>query len=622
MKSATSSFLDSRDAFGRSLASDESSSSAFTLPSLPIPLYFAASSQGNAIPGSAVAVTPLLNPTLVRASNINTNPFGIELVWDSTINSSPSSVAFQAGVVSAAQLFDNVLLDNITVNLQITNKGTTGASAGPTTGLMESYVYTTSNLASSHPADQTFAKLPNGNTIQNQPLVAVWNAQLKLWGLSVATNTPILNGFSLDGVATFGLQINSNALVGVVLHELHHALGGIPYGTAPDIFDLFRFTAPGKMLFTAGSTAPAAYFSIDNGITKLAYFGMTSDPSDFFNGTPAGGGKTVYNTSNDAFSEFYTPGSTYQYLTAVDLHLLDALGYHLSKLPVLDVNTFINGYSSNSPVVISDSASTIQASLDQLSLNTSINKIYSISATPGIEQSKPISISAAQSVNDQSILMLMSNYQDLKINITGTSNINDTIIGAAGTDTINGMGGIDTVTLNYHTTRDVIWDNSAVSSNNLVKVSGFLPTDNITLANITSSLNGLTDLFTGTEISAGTAASTLIKSTAGGSPFSVLTSADLLDITGKKFTSLALLISDLATSGAGHTYVTFGNTIASGRHILVEYNGSDGLCVAEIIQGANAAANHLAASSTGVDLIDLVGVTQHLTPQGLTIGIA
>ena len=46
-------------------------------------------------------------------------------------------------------------------------------------------------------------------------------------------------------------------------------------------------------------------------------YGQQSDPSDFLNATV---------TQNDAFAEFYTPGSTDQFLTPVDLTQLDGSG--------------------------------------------------------------------------------------------------------------------------------------------------------------------------------------------------------------------------------------------------------------------------------------------------------
>ena len=146
-----------------------------------------------------------------------------------------------------------------------------------------------------------------------------------------------------DGSATFATDINSNLLVGVALHELTHALGrvpyGPPYGSQPDIFDLFRFTSPGTRLIDGGSTAPAAYFSIDGGYTKLADFGQNSDPSDFLNSGVQGG--------NDPFNEFYT-GSTLQSLSTVDKEILDALGFHISA----PVTTVIEAFGSTSLVEV------------------------------------------------------------------------------------------------------------------------------------------------------------------------------------------------------------------------------------------------------------------------------
>ena len=157
-----------------------------------------------------------------------------------------------------------------------------------------------------------------GHSIQRQSNVAVWNAQLKLWGILGANDTT-----TDDGSATFATDINSNLLVGVALHELTHAMGrvpyGPPYGSQPDIFDFFRFTAPNNRLINGASTATAAYFSVDGGNTKLADYGQTSDPSDFLNSGIQG--------SNDPFNEFYG-GSTIQSLSTVDKEQLDALGFH------------------------------------------------------------------------------------------------------------------------------------------------------------------------------------------------------------------------------------------------------------------------------------------------------
>ena len=117
-----------------------------------------------------------------------------------------------------------------------------------------------------------------------------------------------------------GTQIPANLLVGAALHELTHAMGREP-GVGP--FDLFRYTSAGNHLFTSGSTAVPAYFSIDGGNTKLADFGQSSDASDFLT--------TGVQGSNDPFDEFYN-SHTIQNLTNVDKELLDALGFNTTAL--------------------------------------------------------------------------------------------------------------------------------------------------------------------------------------------------------------------------------------------------------------------------------------------------
>lgn len=252
-------------------------------------------------PGSVIAVT--------------SGGIIINLLFDVAAMAAPQS--FRDGIQQAAAILASTISDHITVNLKIDYSGTGGgAAAGPDSGLFESYTTIKNDLIShATPGDTTFNALPAGSSVQGQSNVAVWNAQLKLWGFLGANDTT-----TDDGSATFATDINPNLLVGVALHELTHALGRVPYGPQPDIFDLFRFTSSGVRLFQGGATAPAAYFSLDGGITKLADFGRTSDASDFLNSGVQG--------STDPFNEFYN-GSTSQFLSAVDKQIIDALGFHL-----------------------------------------------------------------------------------------------------------------------------------------------------------------------------------------------------------------------------------------------------------------------------------------------------
>jgi hypothetical protein len=178
---------------------------------------------------------------------------------------------------------------------------------------------------------------------------------------------------SADGSVHFSSDISSNAIIGVALHEITHAMGRVPYGATPDIFDFSRYTNASTRLFTGGSTASPAYFSIDGGATKLADYGLNSDPSDFLNSGIQG--------STDPFNEFYSPGSTSQALSSVDLKQMVALGYHLTA----------NG-GATAPLITND-LSLVSQNLSSASLG---GHVYAI----------PVNAGPAQGINVQTI----SNY--------------------------------------------------------------------------------------------------------------------------------------------------------------------------------------------------------------------
>ena len=249
--------------------------------------------------------------------------FAINLEFDAAALAAPSS--FRTGMEQAASLLAAAIsvASPITINIQIqyNENGIAAGSAysGPSGGEYVAYSTVRSDLiANAAPGDTNFDALPTGSTIQGQSDVAVWDAQLKALGILSGTDT------GLDGLANFSSSINSNALVGVALHELTHAMGRVPYGppdgASPDIFDMFRFTSPGTILIEDQIPATAAYFSVDGGATALADYGVNSDPSDFLNSSTL--------TPNDAFNEFYSPGQTFQTLTAVDLTQIDVLGFN------------------------------------------------------------------------------------------------------------------------------------------------------------------------------------------------------------------------------------------------------------------------------------------------------
>ena len=125
--------------------------------------------------------------------------------------------SFRAGIEQAAAMLSAAISDKITLNFQIDYSGTGGgAAAGPDGGEWVNYSTVRADLVNNaSPGDTTLNALPAGSTIQGQSSVAVWNAQLKLWGLLGANDTT-----TDDGSATFATDINPSLLVGVALHEL------------------------------------------------------------------------------------------------------------------------------------------------------------------------------------------------------------------------------------------------------------------------------------------------------------------------------------------------------------------------------------------------------------------
>lgn len=198
----------------------------------------------------------------------------INLIFDAAAMAAPAS--FRSGVQQAASLLSAAISDKITLNFNVDYSGTGGGAAGGAdNGQWLSYSTVRADLVNNaSPGDTTFNTLPIGTSIQGQSAVAVWNAQLKLWGV-IGANDPGTD----DGSVTFATDISPGLLVGVALHELTHAMGRVPYGPQPDIFDFYRFSSPGSRLFTGNIPASASYFSLNGGALDSRATAKTQIPA-------------------------------------------------------------------------------------------------------------------------------------------------------------------------------------------------------------------------------------------------------------------------------------------------------------------------------------------------------
>ena len=202
------------------------------------------------------------------------------LVFDAAAMALTSAAAaFRAGIQQAASILSATITDKITVTLNIDYSGTGGgAAAGPDTGLYVNYSTVRADLVNNATkGDPTFNALPTGSTIQNQSQVAVWDAQLKLFGLSSFPRTTA----AIDGTATFATDINPSLLVGVALHELTHALGRVPYGRSRIFSTFFAPPAPAQSCSPATFLPRPPIFLSTAATRKLPTMARTPTPAIF-----------------------------------------------------------------------------------------------------------------------------------------------------------------------------------------------------------------------------------------------------------------------------------------------------------------------------------------------------
>ena len=308
----------------------------FVFPDLPEAVGYrlhAVSSGPGPQSGGMAAETPAA-PAGGAVVTIDQGGMVFNLIYDADAMKAPAAI--RAGIEQAAAMLSGVITDRITVNFQVDVSGTgRGADGGPDSVWGLSYSKVHDLLSGSATAgDRTFASLPSGSSIDGKSVITLTMAQAKLFTLydpkllvmndpTKAPNVHLNPNDPTTDDAGIHLDADVSNPVAVALHELTHGLGRMqlaPSENLPPIFDFYRYTAPGVRLYSKeASTAPAAYFSLDGGKTKLADYGQTSDTSDFLN--------TGVQGPQDPFNEHYNE-KTLQSLTAVDLAQLHAIGFH------------------------------------------------------------------------------------------------------------------------------------------------------------------------------------------------------------------------------------------------------------------------------------------------------
>lgn len=165
---------------------------------------------------------------------------------------------------------------------------------------------------------------PAGSSLNSTSSFSLPSAAAKALGMFGLSGGPVSarDPTIVDGSFGVGSGWSSAKLVGVMLHEITHAMGRAQT-YAPYVFT--RFTSVGNRDFFSSNTL-ATYFAIDGGTTKLADNDWKStggsDGSDFLN-LPDGSG---VQDPLDCLSAFQQSGAN-QFLSTLDNQVMAGLGF-------------------------------------------------------------------------------------------------------------------------------------------------------------------------------------------------------------------------------------------------------------------------------------------------------
>jgi hypothetical protein len=272
-----------------------------------------------------LVITPTFTP------NFNTN-FGA------------NAAAARAAWIAAASVFASNFTDSIHINIivdAVTDPTVFGESNSAAFFPISYANLRTRLMANATTANDTIALGPGGSVPAADPTGGTGSffltrSQAKALGV-------IGDDLSNDGMTTFGVTTSftfSGPIApgtfdfqGIAAHEISEVLGRIGFKGTPandfSLLDLFSYTAAGVRDMVGG---PNNNFSIDNGTTLLKLFNDPTtnglDSRDWASGTPG--------TPPDSFNQISDP-SVVNPVTAVDLQLLDVIGYDLVSVPAAAV---------------------------------------------------------------------------------------------------------------------------------------------------------------------------------------------------------------------------------------------------------------------------------------------
>ena len=307
-----------------------------------------------------------------------TSAMTINTTYAASVNNLANAAAVKAAFQGAANVFQGMFTNAVTVNIQVgwgevlgspvTTLGT-AAIAGYGT-YSYSQMQSILRASATSESDKTaYASLPASSPIGagTYTLTPAPAKALVVAGASSAIDGYIGfgAGYGFDFNRGDGIATGQYDFIGVALHEISHVLGRVSglYGTAATnglAIDLFRYNAAGKTSFNYNESA---YFSIDAGVTNLATFNAsgTADRDSWIS------------TPGDAFSAYATPGVIND-LSVADKIVMDVLGWN--TMPATTTTVAVATTTSAKP------AKTQSGNPSRRSMETLDGAIYDISEVP------------------------------------------------------------------------------------------------------------------------------------------------------------------------------------------------------------------------------------------------
>lgn len=282
---------------------------------------------------------------VVVTSRADAEHLTINLTFDPSFAASfgPNAAQAQSAATYAVQQLENLLSDPINVNITLKGSAGTGifGQSNPIANGFYSYDLIRNTLiadakgANDASAIQSLlAKDPNGAKFLSGYVTT--SAEAKALGL-IADNHASDGSITLGAGYHYSFDPENRAVsgqydfIGLVQHELTEVMGrssltgGNLGDGGPDFtpLDLFRYSAPG--VTAAANNGAGVYFSIDGGITNLHNFNDQArnglDAADWASGQ-----------GPDAFNQYAASG-VMNGISAVDLKLLDVIGWNLRSVP-------------------------------------------------------------------------------------------------------------------------------------------------------------------------------------------------------------------------------------------------------------------------------------------------